>query len=268
MQAQYESLYLYGENKYGNPDALEYTSCTAYEEANDDGSFTYLKLGCSSAGGLKLLTYSDSSCTVEITNNLGLYNDVKMSLGQCHACTSKPAADDDVTMNTLAEYGYTDDYANYDSKLCATVHYNSDTSESCGWRCMKQVKKGSAASAYASKGWNAFEKFFLFFWSVAGVGLVWVVLKQRRMMSREDAIVEEAAMNGIGIKKRHVFPIALGVVFLILLGMFMVWKKLTWLFLIGANVGMFAQFVFLRRKAKKANAGDVGYVKDAGLQIS
>ena len=111
---------------------------------------------------------------------------------------------------------------------------------------MKQVKKGSAASAYASKGWNAFEKFFLFFWSVAGVGLVWVVLKQRRMMSREDAIVEEAAMNGIGIKKRHVFPIALGVVFLILLGMFMVWKKLTWLFLIGANVGMFAQFRALK----------------------
>lgn len=78
VQAQYESLYLYGENKYGNPDAMDYTSCTAYEEANDDGSFTYLKLGCSSAGGLKLLTYSDSSCTVEITNNLGLYNDVKV----------------------------------------------------------------------------------------------------------------------------------------------------------------------------------------------
>ncbi len=88
------------------------------------------------------------------------------------------------------------------------------------------------------------------------------------MMTREDAIVEEAAMNGVGIKKRHVFPIALGLFFLILLGMFMAWKKFTWLLLIGVNVGLFAQFVFLRRKAKKANAGEGGYVKDAGLQIS
>jgi hypothetical protein len=191
-----------------------------------------------------------------------------MTFGTCLSCTSNPSADDDVTMATFAEAGYTDDFANYDAKLCATVHSNSDTSGSCGWGCKRSVKKGSAASSATSTGWNALEKFFLFFWSFAGIGLVWVVLKQRRMMSREDAIVEEAAMNGVGIKKRHVFPIALAVVFLTLLGMFMVWKKLTWLLLIGANVGLFAQFVFLRRKAKKANAGGDGYVKDAGLQIS
>ena len=131
------------------------------------------------------------------------------------------------------------------------------------------MKKGQASSSGSSSSrWNALEKFFLFFWSFAGIGLVWVVLKQRRMMSREDAIVEEAAMNGVGIKKRHVFPIALAIVFLTLLSMFMVWKKMTWLLLIGANVGLFAQFVFLRRKAKRANAAGDGYVKDAGLQIS
>ena len=89
------------------------------------------------------------------------------------------------------------------------------------------------------------------------------------MMTREDAIMEEAAMNGVGIKKRHVFPIALGVLFFILIGMFMSWKKMTWILLIGTNVGLFAQFVYLRRKAKKAYAGgDSGYIKDAGLQIS
>ncbi len=78
LQSQYESLYTYGENQYGNPDSLDYTSCTAFEEANDDGSFTYVKLGCSDAGGLKLFTYSDNSCTVEITNNIGVYNDMKV----------------------------------------------------------------------------------------------------------------------------------------------------------------------------------------------
>lgn len=144
---------------------------------------------------------------------------------------------------------------------------------SCGWRCSRQIKKASgsvASSGYGtSSGWNAFEKFFLFVWSFSAIGLVWVVLKQRRMMTREDAIVEEAAMNGIGLKKRHIFPIALGILFMILLGMFLAWKKLTWILLIGVNIGLFAQFVFLRRKAKKANAGtDAGYIKDAGLQIS
>lgn len=267
LQSQYDSYYLYGENKYGNPDAIDYSSCKAYEQPNDDGTYTYVKLGCSTTGGLKLLTYSDSSCSVEITNSLGIYNDAKITFGQCHSCISTPAADDDVTMANFYNDGYDADFANYDSKLCSTLHYNTESKVSCGWSCKRQVNKSTYSSSSRS-GWNALEKFFLFFWSFAGIGLVWVVLKQRRMMTREDAIVEEAAMNGVGIKKRHVFPIALGLFFLILLGMFMAWKKFTWLLLIGVNVGLFAQFVFLRRKAKKANAGEGGYVKDAGLQIS
>ncbi|KAL7437518.1 hypothetical protein ACHAXM_005665, partial [Skeletonema potamos] len=279
LQSQYDSYYLYGENKYGNPDAIKYSSCRAYENANDDGSYTYLKLGCSNTGGLKLFAYSDSSCTVEVTNNLGIYNDATVrfgakflivTFGSCKSCISTPAADDDATKAGFYNAGYSDDFANYDSKLCATVHYNSDTSASCGWSCKRQVNKSSStSSSRSSHGWNALEKFFLFFWSFAAAGLIWVVLKQRRMMTREDAIVEEAAMNGIGIKKRHVFPIALGLLFLILLSMFLAWKKLTWILLIGVNVGLFAQFVYLRRKAKKAGGGpDGGYVKDAGLQIS
>jgi hypothetical protein len=78
LQNQYESYYNYGKNKYGNPDSLDYANCKAFEEANDDGSYTYVKLGCSSAGGLKLLTYSDSSCTTEVSANLGIYNDAKV----------------------------------------------------------------------------------------------------------------------------------------------------------------------------------------------
>ena len=102
----------------------------------------------------------------------------------------------------------------------------------------------------------------------AAIASIWVVLKQRRMMTREDAIVEEAAMNGIGLKKRHVFPLAVGIVFFILLAMFMVWKRMTWILLIGANVALFAHFVYLRRKAKKAGQGGEGYIQDAGLEIS
>lgn len=103
---------------------------------------------------------------------------------------------------------------------------------------------------------------------LSAIGITWIVLKQRRHMSREDAIVEEAAMQGVGLKKRHIFPIALGIIFLIIFAMFMVWKKITWLLLIGANFGLFAHFMYLRRKAKRANAGMQAYVKDGGLEIS
>ena len=196
-----------------------------------------------------------------------------MTFGECNACTAQYFADDDGVKAEKYNNGYTDDFKNYDAKLCSTLHNNDDGHQKCGWGCSRAIKKANAASRNAygssSSGWNAFEKFFLAVWSFAAIGLVWVVLKQRRMMTREDAIVEEAAMNGVGLKKRHVFPIALGILFMILLGMFLAWKKLTWILLIGVNIGLFAQFVYLRRKAKKANAGtDAGYVKDAGLQIS
>ena len=194
----------------------------------------------------------------------------------------------------------------YDSKLCgAAAQYKQDCGWGC--KKMAKVQS-SGNYHNVQKQWGGFEKFCLFFWSFAGellireggppfavcsinlyiihnhspyihcvynyfqnhtaVALVWVVLKQRRMMSREDAIVEEAAMNGIGLKKRHVFPIALGIIFFILFSMFMVWKKLTWILLMGTNIGLFAHFVYLRRKAKRAGGGGEGYIKDAGLEIS
>ena len=180
--------------------------------------------------------------------------------------------------------------------MCSAAQYYK---QKCGWGCKKQVKKGNTVtqnSAY-KKAWNGFEKFFLFFWSLCGeskflglnnilqdessiltncsaiiqliaIGLTWIVLKQRRHMSREDAIVEEAAMQGVGLKKRHVFPIALGIIIVTILSMFMVWKKMSWLFLIGANICLFAHFMYLRRKAKRASAGSSGYTKDGGLEIS
>ena len=38
----------------------------------------YAKLGCASAGGLKLNAYTDESCTVTSNTNVGLYNDIKV----------------------------------------------------------------------------------------------------------------------------------------------------------------------------------------------
>ncbi|KAL7539422.1 hypothetical protein ACHAXR_009282 [Thalassiosira sp. AJA248-18] len=252
-------------NDYGGADALDYVDCTAVEY-ND--VYYYAQLGCSTQGGLKLITYTDEYCTSEIGTNVGLYNDVKISFNVCQSCVSWPAevGDDDAAEEIEVDDNFYS-YHQYDSKLCGAA---AEYKQSCGWGCKKAVKKGASASGNnynMKRSWGGFEKFCLFFWSFAAVALAWIVLKQRRMMSREDAIVEEAAMNGAGLKKRHVFPIALGIIFFILFAMFMVWKKLTWILLIGTNVGLFAHFVFLRRKAKKSGGGE-GYIKDAGLEIS
>mmetsp|Transcript_3107 Transcript_3107/g.6437 ORF Transcript_3107/g.6437 Transcript_3107/m.6437 type:complete len:375 (-) Transcript_3107:337-1461(-) len=252
-------------NEYEAPDALDYIECTAVEY-ND--VYYYAKLGCSTTGSLKIVAYTDEYCSQAVSTNIGLYNDVKISFNACQSCVAWPAetGDDDaaeeVELDDNFEY-----YHAYDSKLCGAA---DQFKLSCGWGCRKQANKGLASANYNNmkRSWGGFEKFCLFFWSFAAVALVWVVLKQRRMMSREDAIVEEAAMNGVGLKKRHVFPIGLGIIFFVLFAMFMVWKKLTWLLLIGTNIGLFAHFVFLRRKAKKSGAGGDGYVKDAGLEIS
>jgi len=254
-------------NDYGGADALDYVACTAVEY-ND--IYYYAKLGCSTQGGLKLNAYSDENCSQEVNQNIGLYNDVKISFGACQSCVSWPSEqtyDDDAAEEIEVDdnfYGY----HMYDSKLCGAA---AEYKMSCGWGCKRQAKKGLSSSSNnphnMKNSWGGFDKFCLFFWSFAAIALVWIVLKQRRMMSREDAIVEEATMNGVGIKKRHVFPIALGIIVFILLSMAMVWKKLTWLLLIGTNIGLFAHFVFLRRKAKKGSGGD-GYIKDAGLEIS
>lgn len=253
-------------NDYGGADALDYTECTAVQY-ND--IYYYAKLGCSTAGGLKVVTYTDSSCTQDVSTNIGLYNDVKISFNTCQSCVSWPTVYDDDAVEGVETDDNFDYYHAYDSKLCGAA---SQYKSSCGWGCRKQAKnsaQSNSSSSYSSKrSWGGFEKFCLFFWSFAAIALVWVVLKQRRMMSREDAIVEEAAMNGVGLKKRHIFPMALGVIFFILFSMFMVWKKLAWILLMGTNIGLFAHFVFLRRKAKKAGAGGDGYIKDAGLEIS
>lgn len=244
-------------NDYGGADALDYAACTAVEY-ND--SYYYAKLGCSTQGGLKVITYTDANCSNEVNQNIGVYNDVKIQFNSCQSCVSWPAEYDDDAAEQIEVDDNFYSYHMYDSKLCGAAQ---EYKQSCGWGCKKQVRKGANSNYHIKRSWGGFEKFCLFFWSFGAIGLTWVVLKQRRMMSREDAIVEEAAMNGIGLKKRHVFPIALGIIFFILLAMFMVWKKLTWFLLIGTNIGLSAHFL----KSKNAGGGD-GYVKDAGLEIS
>ncbi|KAL3816857.1 hypothetical protein ACHAXA_005135 [Cyclostephanos tholiformis] len=247
-------------NKYGNPGSMDYLECTQVQY-ND--AYYYAKLGCSTQGGLKLYAYTDASCTVASNTNIGLYNDIKISFNTCQSCVSWPADGVDVNVDDQFE-----SYHMYDSKLCGAA---AEYKQNCGWGCMRTLKRGSSnTNHYAKRSWNGFEKFCLFFWTAVSesAASVWVVLKQRRTMTREDAIVEEAAMNGVGLKKRHVFPLVLGLVFFVLLAMFMVWKRMTWILLIGTNVALFMHFVYLRRKAKKAGQGGDGYIQDAGLEIS
>lgn len=39
----------------------------------------YAKLACATTGGLRISSFSDANCKNEVSTNLGLYNDIKVS---------------------------------------------------------------------------------------------------------------------------------------------------------------------------------------------
>lgn len=248
---------------YDEPEALDYLDCTAVEY-ND--VYYYVQLGCSTAGGLRIATFSDEYCTTEVNIGVGVYNDIKIVFDACQTCVAWPSqnnnddGDDDGGQDLDDNFEY---YHQYDSKLCSAASYYKTK---CNRRCRRMARSSSSSSSKKS-GWTGIEKFFLICWFATLVGLIWVVLKQRRLMSRESALAEEAAMVGIGLKKRHIFPIALAIIFFILLFMFLVKKKLTWLLLIGTNAGLFFHWIIIRRRARKDERAS-GYHADGGLQIS
>ena len=142
---------------YGNPGSLAYLECTQVDY--NDATY-YAKLGCSAQNGLKLLAFSDESCSVSSNVNIGLYNDIKISFNTCQACVTYPAEDAQVEVDDQF-----DTYHMYDSKLCsAAAQYKDD----CGWGCKRAMGKSSSTSGQnAQRSWNGFEKFCLFFWSFA-----------------------------------------------------------------------------------------------------
>ena len=50
-------------------------------------------------------------------------------------------ADDDGVRAEIYNDGYTDDFAAYDAKLCATLHNNDEGHQKCGWGCKRSIKK-------------------------------------------------------------------------------------------------------------------------------
>lgn len=117
-----------------------------------------------------------------------------MVFNACQSCVSWPSEqtyDDDAAEEIEVDENF---YGNhmYDSKLCGAA---AEYKMSCGWGCRRQANKevsSSSSNPNMKHSLGGFEKFCLFFLSFAATALVWIVLKQRRMMSREEAIVGEA----------------------------------------------------------------------------
>merc|ERR1712238_432379 len=80
---------------------------------------------------------------------------------------------------------------------------------------MGSVKKLARNSSKSTRTFSATGKFFLFVFSILGFFLLLAVLAQRKKMSTEDALIEEAAVKKVGLEMKYLPRIALGLIFVI-----------------------------------------------------
>lgn len=237
-------------NEYKPGDGVrENLSCNEYYY---NGQAMYTQIGCKNTGlALQVSSYSDSYCTVN-TGTTIYNNDVsnlKIYFGTCKTCT--PTSSYGSYSNGGGSY-YT--MSQHESPLCATAWYHKN---SCNYSCKRSAKKLSASSSSKSSfgayhaGFSGVEKFFLWFLSFSAVFFLLAGLAQRKKMSKEDALIEEAAIKSAGIDKKYIPRILLGIVVFIILMVVLRRKALTWFLLVFTNAGLLGYWMYLKNKSEK-----------------
>jgi hypothetical protein len=236
-------------NEYKPGDGVrENLSCNQYYY---NGQSMYTQIGCKNTGkAFQVTAYTDSSCTT--STGTTIYNNdisnLKVNFGACKTCTLS---------SSYGNYGNNGggyySMNNHESPLCATAWYHK---ESCNYSCKRAAKKLSNSSKSSSfgayhAGFSAVEKFFLWFLSLSAVFFLLAGLAQRKKMSKEDALIEEAAIKSAGIDKKFIPRILLGIVVFIILMILLRRKVLTWLLLIFTNAGLLGYWMYLKKKAEK-----------------
>lgn len=242
---------------YDKPDYLDYLECTGYQVNDDDASYVYFKIGCLSTTGLSLEmnVYSDEYCTEQMVDSNWApdsddisYLKKHINFGKCHSCVSWPQQnngdddedDADVDDNFWVEHAY-------ESPLCSATSYYQ---EECGRKCKKLAKSSNSSSSSSHRGFSRAGRFWLLVFSFLGLFLLFEVVKQRKKMSAEDSLLEEAAIQRSGLQKRQVALLVIGGIFLILIFMILRLRILTWICLIGSCVSLLGYLFFLRYRAR------------------
>ncbi len=220
--------------------------------------------------------YTDMYCTQKASYNMNLGVDIsglRVNFDTCRSCVASSYGYNRYNNNNnnyqnnngrYNNYGY-GDMSQHDSMLCSAAdHYK----ETCNRSCRRAAKKsGSSSSSSRSfsfgggwdgDGFSPLGKFFLWVLSLSAVFFLLAGLAQRKKMSKQDALIEEAAIKSSGVDKKHIPRMFVGLILFIIVLILFKKKTLTWFFLIAINIGLLAYWMHLKNKAEQ-NAAVSGF---------
>jgi len=235
-------------------DAMAYLECQQYYYNNN---LYYMKVGCRDTGkGFQMHAYSDQYCTTRSSANYNLggidISGLRVNFDVCKSCVYSSGNN-----YNDAYYGYTSAYE-HDSELCSVAnHYAQSCNRSCRRRSNK-AGSSSSRSGYSGDGFSPVGKFFLWVLSISAIFFLLAGLAQRKKMSKQDALIEEAAIKSSGVDKKFIPRIFIGLILFIIFLILFRKKTLTWFFLVTLNIALLAYWMQLKNKAEQ-NAAVSGF---------
>lgn len=255
MEKEYEAK---GAEYEVDEDVFEYLECQQYYYNNN---MYYMKIGCRSTGkGFQVHAYTDMYCSTKANVNYNMGVDIsslRVNFDTCKSCVATTSSNYN---NNNNQYYNDDNYYSggamsyHKSMLCSTANYYKET---CNGSCRRAAKNNSSYSGY-SNGFSAVGKFFLWVLSISAIFFLLAGLAQRKKMSKQDALIEEAAIKSSGVDKKLVPRIFIAfIIFIVILILFKK-KVLTWFFLVAINIALLGYWMHLKNKAEK-NAAVSGF---------
>lgn len=263
MQNEYEAK---GQDYEVDEESMNYLQCQQYYYNNN---LYYMKVGCRNTGkGFQLHAYSDAYCTEKASMNYNFggidISGLRVSFQMCKSCvaSSNYGYNNNYNNNNKNNGGgnayYYQDLSSHDSMLCSAAnHYK----ENCNGSCRRQARRSGSSSGsrgYSGEGFSPVGKFFLWVLSISAVFFLLAGLAQRKKMSKQDALIEEAAIKSSGVDKKYIPRIFIGLILFIILLILFKKKTLTWFFLIAINIALLAYWMHLKNKAEQ-NAAVSGF---------
>lgn len=259
MEVEYEAK---GGEYEVDEDAMGYLQCQQYYYNNN---LYYMKVGCRNTGkGFQLNAYTDAYCTEKATMNYSFggidISGLRVTFEQCKSCVYSSGYNNNnnnyYQNNNNDGNSYYQDLSEHDSMLCSAADYYK---ENCNGSCRRSAKKNSSSSrSYSGEGFSPVGKFFLWVLSISSVFFLLAGLAQRKKMSKQDALIEEAAIKSSGVDKKYIPRIFIGLILFIIVLILFKKKALVWFFLIVVNIGLLAYWMHLKSKAEQ-NAAVSGF---------
>lgn len=220
---------------YVVPDST-YVNC--YPVETSSGAVYYVQLGCADNTSTELAVnvYTDNTCTTPDKSSTGSddtnidVSSLQAPFGTCTSCVHfVDKNEDDV------DDGYFENRMK-NAPLCSSAwEYKSK----CGGSCKRMGK------AVLKTDWNGSDKLLLSVLGAFSIIMLALIMRKRKAMAPKEALIEEAALNSVGMQQTHVLGIV-GVLFFVtvLFGLAGV-KSITWFLLLTTNIVLFAYLMKL-----------------------